>query len=53
MPEHLPIAGTAAVPAVPGAGGPRLGLRAVLTRFLVDLIETLPQALLRPASACP
>jgi hypothetical protein len=33
--------------ALPGAGGPRLGLRAVLTRFLVtDLIETLPQALL-------
>ena len=33
--------------ALPGAGGPRLGLRAVLTRFVVtDLIETLPQALL-------
>jgi hypothetical protein len=32
---------------LPRAGGPRLGLRAVLTRFVVtDLIETLPQALL-------
>lgn len=36
-----------AMRALPGAGGPSLGLRTVLTRFLVtDLIETLPQALL-------
>jgi hypothetical protein len=36
-----------AMQALPHAGGPRLGLRAVLTRFLItDLIETLPQALL-------
>jgi hypothetical protein len=36
-----------AMQALPHAGGPRLGLRTVLTRFLVtDLIETLPQALL-------
>lgn len=37
-----------AMQALPRAGGPRLGLRAVLTRFVVtDLIETLPQVLLR------
>jgi hypothetical protein len=36
-----------AMQALPRASGPRLGLRAVLTRFVVtDLIETLPQALL-------
>lgn len=35
-----------AMQALPRAGGPRLGLGAVLTRFVVtDLIETLPQAL--------